>query len=110
MCSALMCLWALSMGRHSSRSGGLWLSQAAQAGTEPQALQLEGLLTVEKPRVKESEVFLLSFAGCRKAGVPEPISAGPAPAVQCTAITFLLPCALSSPGSSRASAGFPFHS
>lgn len=45
MCSALICPWALSMGRHSSRSGGLWLSQAAQAGTEPQVLQLEGLLT-----------------------------------------------------------------
>lgn len=59
---------------------------------------------------KNQKWFCSVFAGCRKAGVPEPICAGPAPAVQCTAITFLLPCALSSPGSSRASAGFPFHS
>lgn len=70
MCSALICPWALSMGRHSSRSGELWLSQAAQAGTEPQALQLEGLLTVEKPRVKDLEVFLLSFCWVQEGRCP----------------------------------------
>lgn len=48
--------WALSMGGHSNRCGGLWLSQAAQAGPEPQACSWRGCspaASVGKPRVKE---------------------------------------------------------
>lgn len=48
--------------------------------------------------LKNRKCFHSVFAGCRKAGVPEPICAALAPAVQCSTISFQLPCALSSPG------------